>query len=238
MLKIFLLALTSMALASCSKVAGNDYFPLIEGTAWTYRLDFVMPDGKDKKQLAIRTLGESSFKVEDAEIDGVVRRTSDGTEYYVQERDDGFYRVGKRVVVQTKPQADKDARLILPKGKNLRVGYTWTLETSPYVMHWMPPFIEANGSIKPFDLVFEIASMDETVETPAGVFENCIRVDAAGKMVFYADASSGYQEILINHSEWYAPGVGLVKLERDEPLNTDIMKGGKVTMLLTRFTPE
>lgn len=237
MLKPFLVGLISLALVSCSKVAGNDYFPLSEGTAWTYSLDFAMPDGKNKKQISIRTLGESSFKTEDAEVDGVVRRTSDGTEYFVQERSDGFYRVGKRVVVETKPQADKTARLILPKGKNLRVGYTWTLDTSPYVMHWMPPFIEANGSIKPFDLVFEIASLDETVQTPAGVFEKCVRVDAAGKMVFYADASLGYQEILINHSEWYAPGVGLVKLERDEPLNTDIMKGGKVTMLLTRFTP-
>ena len=237
MLRLFLMAVVSLALASCTKVAGNDYFPLGEDTAWTYSLDFVMPDGKNKKQISIRTLGESSFKTEDAKVDGVVRRTSDGTEYFVQERDDGFYRVGKRVVVETKPQADKAARLILPKGKNLRVGYTWTLDTSPYVMHWMPPFIEANGSIKPFDLVFEIASLDETVETPAGVFEKCIRVDAVGKMVFYADASLGYQEILINHSEWYAPGVGLVKLERDEPLNTDIMKGGKVTMLLTRFTP-
>jgi len=54
-------------------------------------------------------------------------------------------------------------------------------------------------------------------------------------MVFYADASAGYQEILINHSEWYAPGVGLVKLERDEPLDTSIMKGGKVTMVLSSF---
>lgn len=235
MLKIMSVAVLALGLASCSKVGGGEYFPLNEGLQWQYKLDFVMPDGKNKKDLMIRTVGHSSFKTEEGEIEGVVRRTSDGTDYFVQERDDGFYRVGKRVIVQTKPQADQAPRLILPKGRNLRVGYTWTMDTSPYVMHWMPPFVEANASIKPFDLVYEVASLDDTVETPAGIFQNCIRLDATGKMVFYADASAGYQEILINHTEWYAPGVGLVKLERDEPLDTSIMKGGKVTMMLSSF---
>ena len=236
MLKQLYVATLALGLASCSWPGGDEYFPLEEGKSWNYTLDFVSPDGKKKKQLEIRTEGEASFKSVEDEVEGMIRRTSDGTDYFVQERSDGYYRVGKRVIVETKPQADKEARLVLPKGRNLRVGYTWTLETSPYVMHWMPPFIEANASIKPFDLVYEIAALDETVETPAGVFEKCVRVDGTGKMVFYADASAGYQEILINHTEWYAPGVGLVKLERDEPLNTSIMKGGKVSMVLTRFS--
>ena len=235
MLKILSVAVLALGLAGCSKVGGGEYFPLNEGLQWHYKLDVVMPDGKNKKDLMIRSMGPSSFRTEEDEIQGMVRRTSDGTDYLVQEREDGFYRVGKRVIVQTKPQADKAPRLILPKGRNLRVGYTWTMDTSPYVAHWMPPFIEANASIKPFDMVYEIASLDDTVETPAGVFQKCVRVDGMGKMVFYADASAGYQEILINHSEWYAPGVGLVKLERDEPLDTSIMKGGKVTMVLSSF---
>jgi hypothetical protein len=218
MLKIVDVAILALGLASCSKLGGSEYFPLNEGMQWHYTLDYVMPDGKKKEELTIRAVGHGSFKNEEDEIQGMVRRTSDGTDYFVQERDDGFYRVGKRVIVQTKPQADKSARLILPKGKKLRVGHTWTLDTSPYVMHWMPPF-----------------NLDDTVETPVGVFEKCIRLEATGKMVFYADASAGYQEILINHSEWYAPGVGLVKLQRDEPLDTSIMKGGKVTMLLGSF---
>jgi hypothetical protein len=237
MLKLLSVAALVCSLASCSKVDGGNYFPLEKGMQWQYSLNYVKPDGKNNAQLEIRTLGESGFKTEEGEIEGVIRRTSDGTDYFIQERDDGFYRVAKRVIVETKPQADKSARLILPKGRNLRVGYTWTLGTNPYVAHWMPPFIEANASIKPFDMVYEVASLDETVETPAGVFQKCIRIDGMGKMVFYADASAGYQEILINHSEWYAPGVGLVKLEREEPLNTSIMKGGKVSMLLSGFIP-
>lgn len=235
MLKFLKLALLTVFLAACSELVEDTYFPLSKGSVWNYSLNYDMPDGKERKQLEIRTLGKLSFQTEEAEVDGFVRRTSDGTDYFVQAREDGFYRVGKRVIVETKPKADSMPRLILPRGRNLRLGYTWTLETNPYVMHWMPPFTEANASLKPFDLVYEIASLDDAVETPAGVFPKCIRIEATGKMVFYADASAGYQEILINHTEWYAPGVGLVKLERDEPLNTDIMKGGKVSMVLTRF---
>ncbi|HEX4856423.1 MAG TPA: hypothetical protein VFV28_06385 [Limnobacter sp.] len=235
MLRIAGLAAVALMVASCSNVKGTEYFPLKENTQWNYTMNFVMPDGKKSQRLEIQTLHEVELTVGEKEMDTHIRRTSDGTDYYIEERDDGFYRVAKRVVVQTVPHADKEARLVLPKGRNLRVGYTWTLDTAPYVMHWMPPFDKANASIKPFDLVYEIASLDDTVETPAGVFEKCIRIEAMGKMVFYADASAGYREILINHKEWYAPGVGLVKLERDEPLNTSIMKGGKVTMMLTGF---
>jgi hypothetical protein len=235
MLKPIGVVVLALALASCSKPKGSEYFPLEKGMAWNYSLAYVMPDGKKNQKLEVQTLGSASFSTEKDDVKAMVRRTSDGTDYFLQEREDGFYRVGKRVIVETVPQADKAPRLVLPKGRNLRIGYTWTLDTSPYVMHWMPPFSVANANIKPFDLVFEIASLTDTVETPLGIFEKCVRVEATGKMVFYADASAGYQEILINHTEWYAPGVGLVKLERDEPLNTSIMKGGKVTMLLTGF---
>ena len=225
----------AMALSACSKAPGTDYFPLESGAQWHYQLDYVMPDGKRSATLGIRTLGGDQFNTEDRTLKGMVRRTSDGTDYYIDEREDGFYRIAKRVVVETRPKADPEPRLVLPKGKNLRRGFAWTLKTDPYVMHWMPPFAEANASIKPFDMVYEIAALDDTVETPAGKFERCIRVEGNGTMVFYADASAGYQEVPITHAEWYAPGVGLIKVERSEPLDTMIMKGGKVSMQLSRF---
>ena len=84
MLKIVSVAVLALGLASCSKVGGGEYFPLNEGLQWQYKLDFVMPDGKNKKDLMIRTVGHSSFKTEEGEIEGMVRRTSDGTYYYVQ----------------------------------------------------------------------------------------------------------------------------------------------------------
>ncbi|MCU7946598.1 MAG: hypothetical protein KZQ72_08155, partial [Candidatus Thiodiazotropha sp. (ex Cardiolucina cf. quadrata)] len=40
------------------------------------------------------------------------------------------------------------------------------------------------------------------------------------------------EEILINTTEWYAPGVGLVKLLREEPLDNDVFAGGHVLLEL------
>ncbi|WP_370263089.1 hypothetical protein [Limnobacter sp.] len=225
--------LIASLLTACSAQAPGELFPLQQGQRWDYRLQYDMPNGKRKETLHIEALGEASFYGPDGQqVQGHVRQTSQGTDYFISKRDDGYYRVGKRVVVQHKPVADAQARMVLPRGKNLRVGYTWTLETSPYVLHWMPPFDQANASIKPFDMVYQVVGISETVQTPLGIFENCVKVHGEGTLVFYADASAGYQEVLVNHTEWYAPGVGLVKLLREEPLNTDIMKGGKVEMLL------
>ena len=48
-----------------------------------------------------------------------------------------------------------------------------------------------------------------------------------------ADARLGASEVVVHHTEWYAPGVGLVKLHRVEPLETTAIVGGEVTMELT-----
>lgn len=237
MTRVTAVVMLALALAGCSRLGGGDsYFPLQKGLSWTYELVY---EGLEpsKETLTIRTLGNGPLWVKaDEKVDAAIRQTSRGTDYYIEERDNGYFRVGKRIVIQHEAVADKEARLVLPKGRNLRVGYTWTVDSQPYAMRWMPPFIEANASLKPFDMVYEVAALGETVETPAGKFENCVRLDATGKMVFYADASAGYREIFINHSEWYAPGVGLVKLERVEPLETDILRGGTATLTLMRFS--
>ncbi|OCY13416.1 MAG: hypothetical protein BEV12_23800 [Microcystis aeruginosa CACIAM 03] len=64
------MAVLALGLAGCSKVGGGEYFPLDEGMQWNYKLDFVMPDGKNQKDLMIRSVGQSSFKTEDDENPG------------------------------------------------------------------------------------------------------------------------------------------------------------------------
>ena len=50
-----------------------------------------------------------------------------------------------------------------------------------------------------------------------------------------ADARIGASEVPITQTEWYAPGVGLVLLEREEKLDTLQIVGGKVRMQLLSF---
>ena len=62
-----------------------------------------------------------------------------------------------------------------------------------------------------------------------------LRVEGSAQLSLYSDARLGYQEIPIKTTEWYAPGVGLVKLVREEPLDTEVFEGGTITLALARF---
>lgn len=225
-------------LAACTqKIDANDYFPTTPGYSWRYATTYEFPDEKRTDWLTIETIDPRPVYFESGTKKLPVRRTSLGTDYYIQREEVGIFRAARRLIVENKPVVDPQARMILPQGANLREGFIWNQTANPYAVKWKPPFQEMNASIKPFDMLFEVTSLDDTVETPAGKFDKCIRLDGYGKMVVYADPRTGYNEVQITQTEWYAPGVGLVKLVRKEPLKLDIITGGSVTMQLTRFGP-
>ena len=58
---------------------------------------------------------------------------------------------------------------------------------------------------------------------------------ALNNLSLYIDAVQGFTDIPITNREWYCKGVGLVKVERDEPLNSMLWSGGKITMALTEY---
>ena len=162
-----------------------------------------------------------------------VRVTDQGTRYYIRATDDGIFRVAKRTLVELYPRLDKARRWILKQP--LQLGNTWSYETHPYVLHRVQPYKESLAKGINFKMAFQIASLTDSVDVPAGRFEKCIRVDGDAQLTVYADGRTGYQDIKINYSEWYAPGVGLVKLIREEPLDTDVFVGGRVVFELERF---
>jgi hypothetical protein len=54
-------------------------------------------------------------------------------------------------------------------------------------------------------------------------------------MPLFVDAVRGFVDLTLTNREWYCKGVGLVKVERDEPLSSMLWSGGKITMELTEF---
>ena len=87
-----------------------------------------------------------------------------------------------------------------------------------------------------FPMHYQIASLNDTVTVPAGVFRDCIKVTGEATLAMYVDPRSGTHEIPITTTEWYAAGVGLVRLERHEPLSTSQFTGGKVVLVLTAYS--
>lgn len=219
-------------LQACDKPATDDYFPLNQGLRWEYQLTIEHPERLETKALSIESAGETTFKNQTVSI----RQTSDGTDYYLARQADGIYRVAKRTLVESKPQPDAIPRMVLPLPIAQAKGKTWSAISQPYLIERVFEGMDVmTADSLQFPMTYSVLSLDETVELPAGKFSHCVLVEGQTDLSLYADARTGHSTVPITTREWYAPGVGLVKLEREEPLNTEVYKGGKMMMELLQF---
>lgn len=217
-------------LGACSQApAPDDFFPLGTGLSWRYQVTRAFKSRTDRAAFSEVNLQRVDFDG----LEATVRRTGEDNHYYVARRGDGVYRVAKRNVAQTAPRKDKAPRLILPLPP--RVGATWSSHSQPYALRRIHPYEDSLTRGVGFDMTYQLVADDDTVEVPAGRFEHCLRVEGSAQLSIYSDARRGYQEIPIRTTEWYAPGVGLVKLVREEPLDTDVFQGGTITLALSQF---
>ncbi|MES9992778.1 MAG: hypothetical protein ABW098_12540 [Candidatus Thiodiazotropha sp.] len=210
--------------ASCSNpsIESSNYFPLVRGLHWDYLVTSRVGDAVEYSNFSIHTGSKES-------IDGIpyaVRITSDGTRYYIGKNSSGVYRGAKRTLVESRPSIDNSPHWILKYP--LRKGTHWSNPTHPFVLRRVYPYEERLTRGMNLKMSYQIAADNETVIVPAGRFVNCIRVEGEANFTLYADANTGYEEIFINTTEWYAPGVGLIKLIREEPLSNDVYAGGKL----------
>jgi hypothetical protein len=225
----FSLTLAIAALAGCGGSGPSKYFPLGRGDHWDYALT-------EANALATNT---ELFTVDDAgtaEREGgrhYLRRTSNGTEYWIKVDDGNIERVATRTAVEYVPRDDPSNLRVLPVAP--KAGDSWSFGTQPYILERALPFRErfAHDESLRFELHMKVESLDESVTVPAGSFEHCLKVEGEGRFFILADARIGASEVPVTQTEWYAPDVGLVKLVRSEALDTANIVGGTVTMELS-----
>ncbi|MCP3869047.1 MAG: hypothetical protein GY703_13285 [Gammaproteobacteria bacterium] len=217
---------------SCSRMSPDphSYFPLQTGMRWDYDVTATIA-GKAR---------HSDFSIYIAEPETIdetlhaVRVTSDGTRYYIRNTDAGIYRAAKRTLVEMKPRLDDESSWVLKKP--YEKGTNWTNATHPFVLRRIHPYEEQISGGVNLKMTYQIMSLLDQVNVPAGQFDHCLRVEGEAQFTLYADGRTGYADIVVSTTEWYAPGVGLVKLVRDEPLTSDVFTGGKVEFELKRLT--
>jgi hypothetical protein len=133
---------------------------------------------------------------------------------------------------------DAEPRQVLPN--TMVVGAKWKHNTLPYFLrrrNETPAEFRYVDKYKSIPMVYTVASLDETVETPAGRFEHCARVDGQMELMLWHDEIYAYKPTPLLTREWYCPGVGLTKFERDEPTTAKFFQGGQLRMRLLDFTP-
>ena len=230
-----MLLIILMGLTACDGTPdASDYFPLNKGLNWQYRYRLITSSDKQEQgRYTVTNVGTT--EVDNQTV--TIRRTDNGRDYYLLQKPDGIYRTASRTLFQTNPVVDDPARMVLPLPYLDDTNRSWSSTTTSYVIHRVgPSTISSANPIKSFVMSYRVTSQNETVTVPAGKFEHCLLVEGEATLTMFTDPLTGYEDVPVKTREWYAPGVGLVKLERTEPLNTRIFKGGRYVFELVRFT--
>ena len=221
LLKCLILCLLGVLTSGCTSVGENSYFPLNSGLEWQYRVTSRNLSGQQIHQLQVENKGQQRY----AEETYYVRRTNTDTDYFFQEDAAGIFRAGKRRLSESAPQWDDPKRYVLKYP--LSIATRWVNETRLYALQDPP------GPPPAFPMTYSIEAMKDTVTVPAGTFRGCIRIKGEGVIRLPADPITGLsQAVMVTTFEWYAPGAGLVKLQRREQVDTEQTSAGEILIEL------
>lgn len=253
---------TLAALAGCGEPSpAASYFPLAAGHQWTYRITQEWDNGStEQENLTLRTLGQERVDVVPAPVVAPAdeaerparpasaastpeprdagmawrRRSDDGVDYWLRSDATGIYRMATKYDLDPVASADPAPRFVLKMP--LAVGTTWQAPTTAYLLRRRSEFPpEIRHSHPSLPMAYAIDAVGQTVTTPAGTFKDCLRVKGQATVKLFSDGVQGWRDISLDTREWYCAGVGLVKLERDEPAQSTFLIGGRLKMELTSW---
>lgn len=234
-IQVLLATCCAMLLQACNNtaldpIAADDYFPLSKGHSWQYRTVTLRGGENTSGSYEVHNLGEVERDFERY----LARMNSHGTEYFFRKDDSGVYRLGVQTVVSNKIKLDARKRYVL-KSPHRENDY-WFSDSHAFVIERTQPVHERFWNSHAFEMEYQITELDETVQVPAGTFEHSIRVRGTGIVKLLADVTQGRYgsaEGEITTTEWYAPGVGLIKLVRQESFENSMFSDGSYVVELT-----
>lgn len=224
-------------LKGCSSPAGDEpLFPLEAGRSWTYNVITSTDDPgvapySDTLQLETYPSGTVLGQV------ALRRRSSSGSEYWLKSDATGVYRIASRGPLDVVPQIDTPPRYVLRKP--YAVGTEWVASTTAYVLqrrNEFPRELRYLQRYKSLPMKYHIEALGQTVKNlNGGQFTGCLKVQGRADIRLYVDELFVWREVPITTREWYCPGVGLARLEREERSPSKFIVGGTVTMELTAW---
>jgi hypothetical protein len=197
-------ALLALAAGACTRSSG-DYFPLDPGLSWDYRVTRAIRGEAREQRLLLGTVAPT---------------TVDGTVYYPRRMLDGrleFHERSQEGLLAVDPKSGRKT-LVLPR--ELGAGAKWQGGTHIYFLEvtgvFAPTFQERAQQTIPLEFIVETDS--DVVTVGAGTFENCLRIKASGSLFAGSTLKEfmGIRFIKVEQTDWYAPGVGLIRRVRNE----------------------
>ncbi len=227
--RCLILLFLSLLCVSCTNKE-DSYFPLSNGYKWRYDVSLVTRDGLERQQYILNNLGES-------ELDGVpvyLRKSFGGEILYYSISDDGVYYLGNLDSLSLTPQFNENKQLVIPEP--LSVDTKWEQSTITKLLKKTgPPQRTEFKIIAKVPLEAKIESLDEIVDVPAGRFEKCMKISMSGSSFKDAGNYVGLTLVNVEQTNWYAPGIGLVKMERIETTKSNALDKGTLSIVLAEF---
>jgi hypothetical protein len=220
------------ALSGCDRgPAADSMFPLEGGHRWTYRVE-TRPEesAAEIETLTLRTVGVEKMTMLDDQA-AWRRRSESGVDYWLRADATGIYRIASKSDFDAEPILDKPQRFVLKAP--FTVGTQWQASTTSYLLMRRNEFPrEIRHSHPSVPMTYQIEATDEGVETRAGHFAHCLRVLGVASVRIFVDPVGGWRDMPLTTLEWYCPGVGLVRVERNEPGRSTFLTGGSRTLEL------
>ncbi|HQT72085.1 MAG TPA: hypothetical protein PLE48_16910 [Thiobacillus sp.] len=77
-------------------------------------------------------------------------------------------------------------------------------------------------------MYWRIEAVDDSVTTPTGIHQPCLRVVGRANLNLFTDPVNGFTDVPLTSREWYCQGKGLVKFEREEKVPNGFLLGGRL----------
>ncbi len=223
-------ALLCFLLIDCSHSPeqNKSWFPLQEGRQWRYEVVEHLNSGKTKRSiLEMENLAAEKIGNERLQL----KKSSSGNRYYFQENADGITRVASQSIVESFPRPDVPGRFVIRLPINADT--SWEYVSGPIIIKRSYPLgsMILTHRLK-IRTRWAYVGMDETVETPMKTFVNCLHVRGTATSMIPRDLGLTRSQGTFVTDEWYAKGVGLVKLVHTETVDLEPRLGGKIVISL------
>lgn len=216
----------SAVLGGCRENEAS-YFPLEEGWTWGYRISMdTRSTGKVELRSYVSNLAPQPFGNGHA----VPRMIHDGRVYYYAKRPDGIRRLG-----HGHDGGEVTAAALEPYvlKRPIKAGTSWRQRNRTYLLR---KHILSDETVPvEMDFDYTIEKVDDVVTVPAGTFTGCVKLRGRGTIMFEVSPLIGDVAVTAETVEWFAPGVGLVKMVRRESAYPDNPGSGQLVMELEVF---
>lgn len=227
-MRILLFLLLALSVTACSD-PGRDYLPLPTTGTLTYALTETT-SGNSREQKLLTAI-HGPLTINDQQV--YQQLSANGPERLLQKNDNGiveiaFYR-------SSEPLYREKPILVLPQP--LQTDSRWRAPVTTRLLEWRKHSLENAGREFRHTLMadYHCENIGERIKTPAGIFNDVARITITAQKTIEYGSVQEQSTIHVEMTQWYAPGIGLIKGERKEYADSRELNPGHSSTILERI---